>query len=381
MNRIPHRLRTKPVKVGRLTIGGGHPIVVQSMVKRKTHDVEGVCREVEALKRAGCELVRVAVPDEKAARALKEIRSRTDIPLVADLHFRRDLALQAIEAGVDKIRLNPGTMRKEAIREILALAKERGVAVRIGVNSGSLPKDIAEKFPPHSPQALVAAAERGLEVCQEVGLDAVVVSLKSSSVTATIEAYREFARRYDLPLHLGITEAGPPLISAVRSGAGLGILLHEGIGDTIRVSATGNSVTEVRIAYELLSALGLRRERPILISCPTCGRLELDLEEFEKIVKEVEEMLNDLAVPLTVAVMGCVVNGPGEAREADIGIACGKGGGVLFRKGEKVRKVSASELVYALRREIEEMVGEGQRGESRVPSPESPNWQPETRRG
>lgn len=353
----PHRERTRAVRVGRVQIGGGAKVAVQSMLKCRTSDVERALKEIEALERAGCDIVRVAVRGLEEIPALREIRGRTKMPLVADVHFDPKVALASIEAGVDKIRVNPGTIRDRGrLVEVLSAARERGVAVRVGVNSGSLPRDIAEKYPSHSADALVAAAERGLKAAEEAGLEAVVVSLKSSDVMATVEAYRRFASLYDMPLHLGITEAGPPLSSASRSGVGLGILLAEGIGDTIRVSATGPSVVEVEIAYEILCSLGLRSRGPFIISCPTCGRLRVS--DLPRIVEEVKSRLYALGAkrPIKVAVMGCEVNGPGEAREADVGIACGSGFGVLFRKGRVVGRVPEGEMVEALVAEVERIL-------------------------
>ena len=356
----PHRERTRPVKVGRVQIGAGAPIAVQSMLKCRTSDVEAALKEIEALERAGCDIVRLAVRNLREVPALGEIRARTRMPLVADVHFDPRIAIASIEAGVDKIRVNPGTIRDVGrLIEVLSAARERGVAVRVGVNSGSLPRDIAEKYPPHSAEALVAAAERGLEAAREAGLEAVVVSLKSSDVVATVEAYRKFASLYDMPLHIGITEAGPPTISAARSGVGLGILLAEGMGDTVRVSATGPSVVEVEIAYEILCSLGLRCRGPILISCPTCGRLRAP--SLPEVVEEVKRRLDSLGVerPIKVAVMGCEVNGPGEAREADVGLAFGQGFGLIFRKGREVRRVPAGETIAALLEEVSKICEEG----------------------
>jgi len=353
MREKPHRERTRPVRVGKVQVGGGAPIAVQSMLKCKTSDVEAALREIEALKRAGCDIFRLAVRNLAEVSALKEIRARTDVPLVADVHFDPKVAIASIEAGVDKIRVNPGTIRDtKRLVEVLSAAKEKGVAVRVGVNSGSIPRDIAERHPPHSAEALLAAAERGLEAAREAGLEAVVVSLKSSDVLATVEAYRKFASLYDMPLHLGVTEAGPPVASAARSGVGLGILLAEGIGDTIRVSVTGPSVLEVEVAYEILCSLGLRCRGPILISCPTCGRVRAP--NLPEVVEEVRRRLEALGLgrPVKVAVMGCEVNGPGEAREAEVGVALGDGFGVLFKKGRVAGKVPFDGLVDALVEEV-----------------------------
>lgn len=330
-------------------------MVVQSMTTTHPLHMDSTLEEIERLTRAGCELVRVAVPDKEAIRGLRDIARHSPLPLIADVHFDHRLALQALEAGVDGLRINPGTIpHKDRLREIIVEAQQRNVPIRIGINAGSLESHILDKFGRATPEAMVESASECIKLCEDVGHKAIKVSLKASEVPRTIEAYRLFSQQSDYPLHLGVTEAGPPFSGVIKSAVALGILLADGIGDTIRVSLTGDPVLEVRAAYGILRALGIRQRGVDIISCPTCGRCEVDLIPL---VEEVEERLEHIETPLTVAVMGCVVNGPGEAKEADIGIAGGKGMGLLFKRGEVIEKVREGEWVRRLVEEVEKMVG------------------------
>ncbi len=338
--------------MGTVAVGGDAPLSVQSMTKTDTRDVKATVRQIRGLERAGCEIIRLAVPDMEAARALGEIRSRVGIPMIADIHFDWRLALEAIRRGVEGLRINPGNIgAKWKVREVVKAAADSRVPIRIGVNSGSLQKDILERYGRPVPEALVESASRHIAILEEMGFSLIKVSLKGSAVPLTVEAYRLFSERFDYPLHVGITEAGPPPSGVVKSAVGLGMLLGEGIGDTVRVSLTASPRTEVEVAYEILKSLGLRQRGVDLISCPTCGRCNLDIA---RIAKRVRRGLEGESSPLTVAVMGCVVNGPGEAREADFGIAGGKGEGIVFRKGRVVRRVKEDELVEALMDVIKE---------------------------
>lgn len=328
-------------------------MVVQSMTKVHPRQVQETLRQIEEAAEEGCEIMRVAIPDREAVEALPEIKAKSPLPLVADLHFKPDLAFLAMERGADAIRINPGTMPEGAVREILAAAKERGLPVRIGLNAASLPRRYRKGKPS---EAMVACALEYVELAESMGLRQLKVSLKASDVPETIEAYRRFSRLSDVPLHLGITEAGPPFSGAIKSAVGIGILLNEGIGDTIRVSLTGPPVLEVRAAYHILRALGIRRRGVDIISCPTCGRCEVDLQP---IVRELEERLARFPHPLKVAVMGCPVNGPGEAKEADVGIAAGRTMGILFRKGEVIERVPPERWVERLLEEIRALVPSG----------------------
>jgi (E)-4-hydroxy-3-methylbut-2-enyl-diphosphate synthase len=320
------------------------------MTNTDTRDIKATLRQIEALKEAGCEIVRLAVPDEEAAGALKELCRRAPLPLVADIHFDYRLALAAIEAGVAGLRLNPGNIGgPERVRAVAKAAKERGIPIRIGVNAGSLEKSIREREGGVTPEGMVESALRQAALLEEEGHSAIVLSLKASDVPLTIRAYELAAARCDYPLHLGITEAGTPWRGTIRSAVGIGALLAQGIGDTIRVSLTGDPVEEVRVGYEILKALNLRQRGPVLISCPTCGRCQVDLI---RLAQEVEKSLAGLEVPLKIAVMGCAVNGPGEAADADFGIAGGRGAGLIFRHGQIAKKVPEAELVSALLGEI-----------------------------
>lgn len=348
------RRKTRRIYVGDVSIGDGAPIRVQSMTKTDTRDVKATVNEIRRLEKAGCEIVRVAVPDETAAKALGEIKRKINIPLIADIHFNYKLALEAIKQGVDGLRINPGNIgAKWKVKEVVNAAKDRRIPIRIGVNAGSLPKDLIEKYGHPSPQAMVEAAERHIEILEELDFHDIKVSLKASDVMKTVEAYRAFSSKYDYPLHVGITETGPVPEGVVKSSIGIGILLLEGIGDTIRVSLTDSSVVEVNVAYEILRVAGLRQFGVEIISCPTCGRCEVDIK---KMVREVKRALRNIKEPLRVAVMGCSVNGPGEAKEADFGVAGGRGQGIVFAKGKIIKTVKESELVKALIEEIKKSI-------------------------
>jgi len=346
------RKKTRQIHVGSVKIGGDAPIVVQSMTCTDTRDVNATVHQIKQLEDAGCEIARVAVPDMAAAKTLSDIKSGTDIPLIADIHFDYRLAIESMKRGADGIRINPGNIGKEKIKEIVLVAKERDTAIRIGVNAGSLEKDILAKYGSPTAPALVESALRNIELFEELNFRSFKLSLKSSDVATTIEAYRSISEKSDYPLHLGVTEAGSLLRSAIKSSIGLGILLHGGIGDTIRVSVTGDPVSEMDVAYGILRALNIRKVGPDIISCPTCGRCEIDLFNL---TEEVEKRLFRMKKHLKVAIMGCVVNGPGEAAEADVGIAGGRHMGLLFKKGEIIRKIREEEFVDALMAEIDKM--------------------------
>jgi len=344
------RKKTKRITLGAAPIGGGAPISVQSMTKTRTGDVRATVAQCKRLAAAGCEIVRVAVPDEAAARAVGRIKERISLPLVADVHFDYRLALISIEEGADGVRVNPGNIGgADRLEKIAASAARNNVVIRIGVNSGSLEKKFAAKYGGVTPRALAESALDAVKTLERAGQKLIKISVKASSVTDTIDAYKYVSARTRWPLHVGVTEAGPPIISAVRSSAGIGHLLLRGIGDTIRVSVTGDPVEEVMIAKELLQSLGLRRFGPTLVSCPTCGRCEIDVSG---IVDEVREAIRGITEGITIAVMGCVVNGPGEAREADIGLAGGRGSGIIFHKGKIIRRVKTAGMRKALLDEI-----------------------------
>ncbi|MBW1646095.1 MAG: flavodoxin-dependent (E)-4-hydroxy-3-methylbut-2-enyl-diphosphate synthase [Deltaproteobacteria bacterium] len=349
------RRRTRQLHYGSLPVGGDAPIVVQSMCNTDTRDVAATVAQIKALTAAGCELVRVAVPDREAARALAAIKQQIDIPLVADIHFQHCLAIEAVAAGVDGLRLNPGNIGADArVLEVVSACRERQVPIRIGVNAGSLEKEFADRYG-HGPRAMAASALRHVALLEKHGFELIKISLKSSNVLETVGAYRLLAAEVDYPFHIGITEAGTVFRGAIKSAVGIGILLYEGLGDTLRVSLTGDPVTEVFTAYQILQSLGLRRRGVELISCPACGRTEIDLEGL---ATAVEQRLRHIVAPVTVAVMGCVVNGPGEARAADVGIAGGRGQGLLFRRGEVLRKVPEERLLDELVAEVERFVAE-----------------------
>lgn len=351
-----NRKKTRAIEVGGVPVGGDAPVSVQSMTNTPTADVERTVAQVRALEQAGCEIVRVAVPDMEAAEAVGEIKKAAAIPLIADIHFDWRLAIKSIEGGVDGLRLNPGNIGSvERVREVVRAARERNVPIRIGVNAGSLEKDILARYGHPTAEALVESAMGHIRVLEDMDYREIKVSLKASSVPLTIAAYRLLSEEVDYPLHIGITEAGTLFSGTVKSAAGLGILLADGIGDTLRVSLTGDPVDEVRVGWEILRALELRKRGVNIISCPTCGRIKLDAA---RIATEVEKRLGHVTEPVNVAVMGCVVNGPGEATEADVGIAGGDGVGLVYIGGEAVRKVPESELVDALVEAVERIVEE-----------------------
>ena len=337
------RRKTRRIRVGDVPVGGGAPISVQSMTDTDTRDAGRTLDQIRSLAREGCEIVRVAVPDEAAARAFRKIREASPIPVVADIHFDYRLGIAYADAGADALRINPGNIGgEERTREVLSAARANGIPVRIGVNSGSLEKDILRKHGGATAKALAESAARWAGFCEKVRFTKLKFSLKASDVPTTVEAYRLFSRRFDHPLHIGITEAGTLVSGAVKSAVGMGILLSEGIGDTLRVSITGPPEEEVRVGWTILKCLGLRERGPEFVSCPTCGRVSIDVAG---IAREVESRLSFMKVPLKVAIMGCAVNGPGEAREADVGVAGGKGEGVVFVKGKIVKKVKEKEIV------------------------------------
>ncbi|MBI3087774.1 MAG: flavodoxin-dependent (E)-4-hydroxy-3-methylbut-2-enyl-diphosphate synthase [Candidatus Omnitrophica bacterium] len=359
---IPRRT-TRQVRVRHVVIGGDAPVSIQSMTKTDTTDVEATVRQVRALATAGCEIVRVAVPTIEAAKALPDIRREADkVPLVADIHFHPQFALAAIEAGFDKIRWNPGNIREtRRVREVVDRARERGIPIRIGVNVGSLDPECESAYPGNLVEAIVQSALKSVRLLEGFGFHDIVISLKSSDVLQMLAAYRRMSQLCDYPFHLGVTEAGLPDASTVKSSIGIGALLAEGIGDTIRVSITGDPIEEVKVAQRILSALNLRRFETNVIACPSCGRCEIDVVG---IAQQVQERLTELAkteprcLELTVAVMGCVVNGPGESEHADIGLAGGGGVGVVYRKGKQLRRVPESDMVDALLEEVQRLLDE-----------------------
>jgi (E)-4-hydroxy-3-methylbut-2-enyl-diphosphate synthase len=338
----------KQLRIGQVTVGGDTPIVVQSMTKTDTRDVTATINQIKELEDCGCEIVRVAVPDNEAARSLASIKRSVSLPIIADIHFDYRLALAALQSGVDGLRLNPGNIGdREQIAIVVSAAKEREVPIRIGVNAGSLPAN----FQPDAPltERMVNTALEQIKLMESLDFDLIKVSLKAFDVLTTIQAYQIIADKIPYPLHLGVTEAGLPRTGAIRSAVGIGILLHQGIGDTIRVSLTAHPCEEVLVAYEILKSLGLRQRGPTLVSCPSCGRAEVDIIALAEAVSKRMQKINE---PIKVAVMGCVVNGPGEAKDADVGIACGKGKGVIFRKGEVVSTASEDQFLEAIMIEI-----------------------------
>lgn len=347
------RRKSRQVKIGRVAVGGDAPISVQSMTKTDTRDIPATVAEIKRLEKAGCDIVRVAVPNMDAAVSLGEIKRQTNIPIVADIHFNYRLALEAIKQGVDGLRINPGNIgSKEKIRAVVDAARERGIPIRIGVNSGSLEKELLRKYGSPTPEALVESALKHVYILEDMDFRDIKISVKSTDVVRTIEAYRLIAEKTDYPLHLGVTEAGTVKVGTIKSSVGIGTLLAEGIGDTIRVSLTGDPVEEVYVGINILRSLGLRSNGIEIISCPGCGRLEIDLIGL---VNEVEKRISgiNLPRPVKVAILGCVVNGPGEASEADIGIAGGRGKGMLYKNGKLVRSFREEELVDQLVEEIE----------------------------
>jgi (E)-4-hydroxy-3-methylbut-2-enyl-diphosphate synthase len=346
-----NRNDTKIIDIGGVKIGGGNPIAIQSMTNTKTQDVEATVAQILALEKAGCDIVRCTVPDEEAARALKEIKARVHIPIVADIHFDYKMAIAAIENGADKIRINPGNIGgQDKIKAVVDAAKAHGVPIRVGVNSGSLEKELIEKYGGVTAQGLVESALDKVRMIEECGYDNIVISIKSSDVMMCIEAYELVSQKSNYPLHVGITEAGTAFSGTIKSSVGLGVILSKNIGDTIRVSLTDDPVREVEAAKQILKALGLRKGGVEIVSCPTCGRTQIDLIGL---ANQVEKMASNYDLDIKIAVMGCVVNGPGEAKEADIGIAGGKGCGVLIKHGEIVKKVDEAALLSALKFELD----------------------------
>jgi len=347
------RKQTREIWVGPVRIGGDAAISVQSMTKTDTRDVHKTVNQIRKLQEAGCEIIRVAVVDEQAARAIAEIKKKVRIPIIADIHFHHHLALKAMASGADGLRINPGNIGgRERLKKVVIEAKTRSVPIRIGVNSGSVEREFLKRFGGPTAEAMVASALRTIEWMEDLGFDQIKVSLKSSDVLRTVEAYRLFSKKSNYPLHLGVTEAGMGFGAIVKSAIGIGTLLNEGIGDTLRVSLTGDPVDEVRVGYEILRALKIRQRGVEIISCPTCGRCQIDLTHL---VRRVEKEAEKISAPLTVAIMGCVVNGPGEAKEADVGIAGGKGTGVLFKKGKVVKKIREEEFATVLLKEMHEV--------------------------
>jgi len=342
---------SKPIRVGNVTVGGGAPIVVQSMCNTDTRDVMSTIRQIRELEEVGCEVIRVAVPDMEAAEAIPSIKKRIKIPLVADIHFDYRLALASIKGGVDMLRINPGNIGEQArVKAVVLAAKERRIPIRIGLNAGSLPRAYHPEL--SVARRMVEAALEEVHLLESLDFDLIKISLKAFDVPTTVEAYRDIADKVPYPLHVGITEAGTPRTGIIRSSVGIGTLLYLGIGDTIRVSLTSAPREEVFAAYEILKSLNLRERGPILVSCPTCGRTEVDLIP---VAEAVEKELMRISKPVKVAVMGCAVNGPGEARDADVGIACGKGKGILFKKGEKIGVVEEKDFIIALMREVDKL--------------------------
>ena len=350
------REETRNVQVGNLTIGGNNHVVIQSMCNTKTKNVEATIKQINALEQAGCELVRVAVFDKEDAYAIKEIKKGIHIPLVADIHFDYKLALIAIESGIDKVRINPGNIGSiEKVKAVVDACKEKHIPIRIGVNGGSLEKEILEKYGEPTPEGMVESAMKHVKILEDLDFHDIVISLKSSNTMLTIKAYELASKTFPYPLHVGVTEAGTALGGTIKSSLGIGTLLYEGIGNTIRVSLSDHPVEEIKVAKILLKELGLLKGVPTLVSCPTCGRIQYDLIP---IAKEMEDFLKDIHLDITVAIMGCAVNGPGEARHADIGIAGGVGEGLLIKHGEIVKRVKQEDMVQTLKDEILKMVEE-----------------------
>jgi len=351
---LPLDVRSKPVRevrIGNVTIGGSYPVAVQSMTLTDTRDAKTTLAQIHRLEEAGCEIVRVAVPDDEAAAALPEIKKNISIPLVADIHFHYKLALKAIDAGVDKIRINPGNLGGEDRAKVVTrAARDAGIPMRVGVNSGSLEKDLIDKYGGPTPQGMVESALRHIRFLEDEGFSNIVLSLKASNVPRMIEAYTLMREVCDYPLHLGVTEAGPPSVGTIKSAMGIGYLLLNGIGETLRVSLTADPVEEVRVGWEILKSLGLRSRGPMLVACPSCGRCEVDLLDL---TARVEKAIAGLKKPLHIAVMGCVVNGPGEAREADLAVVGGKHKGMLLKSGKIIATLPEDELIPALLREAE----------------------------
>lgn len=345
-----YREQTKVIQIGSKQIGGGNPVLIQSMTNTKTEDVEATVAQIRELTKAGCDIIRCAVPTMEAAVALKEIKQRIDIPLVADIHFDYRLAIASMEHGADKIRINPGNIgSKERLQAVVNVAKERNIPIRVGVNSGSLEKHLIEKYKKVTAEGIVESALDKVKMIEDMGYDNLVISIKSSDVLMAVKAHELIAKESKYPLHVGITESGTVRAGNIKSSVGLGIILHQGIGDTIRVSLTGNPVEEIKTAKTILKTLGLRSGGIEVVSCPTCGRTQIDLIGL---ATKVEELVEGIDLDIKVAVMGCVVNGPGEAKEADLGIAGGRGEGVLIKKGEIIRKMPEEDLLKALKEEL-----------------------------
>ncbi|NLM96119.1 MAG: flavodoxin-dependent (E)-4-hydroxy-3-methylbut-2-enyl-diphosphate synthase [Halanaerobiaceae bacterium] len=347
------RRKSKKIYVGKIAVGGDSPITVQSMTNTKTADVSKTVDQINRLTDLGCEIIRVAVPDFESAERLSEIRRMIKIPLIADIHFDYRLALEAIRQGVDGLRLNPGNIRQaDKVKEIVLRAKEAGIPIRIGVNSGSIEKSLLEKYGGPTAEGMVESALKHVHILESNDFDDIVISLKSTDIMMTVKAYELMAEKVDYPFHVGITEAGTVWTGTIKSAVGLGILLSRGYGDTIRVSLTGDPAEEVRVGWQILKSLGIRKRGIEIISCPTCGRTEIDLVGL---AEKVEKLFSNLDKDITIAVMGCVVNGPGEAREADIGITGGKGAGLIFRKGKIIKKIPEENLISELEKEIEKI--------------------------
>lgn len=345
------RHKTREVQVGDKIVGGDHPIWVQSMTTTYTHDLDATVAEIHRMEAAGCEIVRVTVPKKEDASVLGEIKKRIHLPLICDIHFDYKMALAALDHPIDKIRINPGNIGShDRYRQVIRKAKDRGIPMRIGVNAGSLERDLVEKHGFPCPPAMVESALRYIEIAESEGYRDIIVSLKSSDVLTSVEAYRLYAKQCDYPTHIGITEAGQPPYGATKSACGLGPILLAGIGDTIRVSLLAPKEVEIQTAFDILQATQRRVRKPELIACPTCGRIEIDLEDL---MKKLQARLGGKTIPVKISVLGCIVNGPGEAREADLGIAAGKGKGVIFKRGEMIRNVTEAEMVDALVEEIE----------------------------
>src|SRR4051812_33379236 len=352
------RKPTRAVKVRDIQIGGGAPVVVQSMTKTDTTDVDATLRQIEEMVHAGCEIVRIAVPDDDAAAAMYEIRKRTEVPIVADIHFHYKLALKALDAGIDKLRINPGNIGHiDRVREVVRAAEAQKVPIRIGVNGGSLEKDLLKKYGSATPEAMVESGMRHVRILEDLGFSDTIISLKASDVNRMVAAYRLMAEQVDYPLHLGVTEAGTPFGGTIKSAIGLGVLLHEGIGDTIRVSLAAEPVEEVRVAWEILKSLELRKRGVTVVACRTCGRLDGD--NFVEVVDGVEGRLAYLEEPRHLSVMGCAVNGPGEAHGSDLGVAFGRNVGMILKNGVPLRKVAGEDIVEAFVRETEKLLAEG----------------------
>lgn len=345
------RRKTRRIVIGNIAVGGDEPIRVQSMTNTDTRDVEKTVLQIKALEKAGCEIVRIAVPDMAAAKAISKIKAQISIPLVADIHFSAELALEAIRQGIDKIRINPGNIKPvEKIKEIVKACKEKGIPIRIGINAGSLEEDVLEQYSGRvTAEGMVQSAMKHIAILEKLKFKDILISLKASDIERTVEAYRGLSEKVKYPLHVGVTEAGTKFRGTVMSSIGIGTLLYGGIGDTIRVSLTDDPVEEIPVAWEILSALDLRHRKPSVTSCPTCGRTEIDLL---KLTNEVEELVKDFPKKLHIAVMGCIVNGPGEAREADIAVIGGKGVGLICRKGVVLRKVDEKNLLAEFKKEL-----------------------------